>query len=277
MTVRMAREPIDNTKPENRQMDYSTLNLDAVKSLSTLDYHSKGWHLSDSPGMGCAGNPPGYPSYFLHAVYDRLGYTPRTAPDCVIDLPGDDYPFPFVVHHEKSGEELKDTLRRLWNPLPLDHERTRLWIFSTYKHHQHCYRDEERPEFGRPGTLIYPVPDYNLKRYHEDPRFSEEYRTAAMAEIEAFNKQERDRAKRIATPDNHQAVVIIRRFYPEYQPELELIDNPPAQHVGQWWETEATRPTAETCARSQRWGKKHTFNGTWCQWCGRHAEELVTI
>lgn len=244
-------------------MDFSTINL---KALSRLRQYKlpPAYHLQKGSGNGCAGDPPGFPTYFTRSVYTQSGSSRRGSPQQVISFQGVLY----VTLGDDDSEKAHDRYMRLWKPLPLDHERTRLWIASTYSHHQHCYTDAERPEYGRPGCLVYPVPYYKLKSFTDDPRFSDEYRTAARAEVDAFNRQERERADKIAIPENHQAVRIIRRFYPEHVPDLDLIDNPP-KITGQWWETEPTQPSEENCARTQRWNNKHPFNVMWCQWCGR--------
>lgn len=251
-------------------MDTSTINQQELNKLPCLNlaaFHNNRLHLQDSSGNGCAGDPPGYPTYFTRCVYTTTGNSPRPGVPhlTILERVVDDG----RLHYEK----IREILHRLWVPLPLDHERTRLWILSTYTHFHHCYEDVNRPEFNRPGTLIFPVPAYELKQFTDDQEWSEEYRAAKKAEVDAFNKMETDRAEIIAVPENHKAVKLIQRFYPDYRPEVDLIENPPKQHVGDWWETEETQPTEEKCASTQRWGKKHPFNVTWCQWCGRHYGE----
>lgn len=248
-------------------MDYSTLNLTRLRKLPTYNLpHNH--HLQESSGNGCAGDPPGFPTYFTRSVYTKQGSTPRNGPDVVIVLDGVNY----VVDDGKwaAGDDWDKRLarhnslmRRLWVPLPIDHERTRLWIVGTYQHHHHCYNGHGD------DMVIYPVLYYKRKEYRHDPKWRDEYITAHKAEVDAFNAQLEDQHRALAVPDNHNAVRIIRKFYPDYQPELDLISDPPKQRVGQWWETEAVQPSEEECARSQRWGKSHPFNKTWCQWCGR--------
>jgi len=248
--------------------DYSTIDIEQLKKLPRYNKPAS-YHLQDDSGNGCAGDAPGYPTYFTRSVYTKHGNNPARGAQMVISYEEWDY----IVEDStdwRDGDALEvrnARLHKLWKPLPLDHERVRLWIADTYRHHKHCYVDVERPEYGRPGTLIFPVPDYKLKTFRDDYRWSEEYRTALRNEIDAYNREEIDRAAAIAIPENHQAVRIIRKFYPEYQPEPELIANPP-QQIAQWWETEAHKPTPETCPTTQRWNKTHPINGSWCQWCG---------
>jgi hypothetical protein len=127
-------------------------------------------------------------------------------------------------------------LRSLWSPLPLDHPRTRLWIRDTYRQVHRCYGDVRIPKH-RPGHLV----------------FSE------LGELE------------LATPENHLAVQSIRKFYPEYEPELELILHPPTRIEGLWWELLAEAPAPEECVDGHGW--RHPINKTWCQWCGWYADE----
>lgn len=251
-------------------MDYSTINLDILRSLPV--YHTPTLlRLQDGSGNGCVGDAPGYPSYFTRNIYTRHGSEPYLGPLQVITDPDDDTTHYVVL---EAGQEDRYTkraqmLQQLWRPLPLDHERTRLWIVSQYQHFRHCYQDVEQPEYGRPGTIIFPVPSWKLKVPHFDPHWTEEHKRTVQAEADAFNNMLRKRSARIATPDNHWAVVAIRRFYPDYQPEHGLIHDTPMEPVGHWWETEARQPSEEDCAHSQRWGNKHPVNTTWCQWCGR--------
>jgi hypothetical protein len=258
-------------------MDFSTIKLDELKRLRSCTLPPT-YQLQREPGNGCSGDAPGFPSYFTRSVYTQHGNNPPRGAQLVLSYNGVQY---VISHHDDwKGcadwdafyAKIQRRLRRIWNALPLDHPRTQAWIRDTYRHHAHCYTDAERPENGRPGILIYPVPDYKLKHFHDDPRWSEEYRQAASAEVAEFNRQERERAEKIAVPENHSAVRIIRSFYPEYTPDADqgLISNPPKQVGGCWWETEATQPTPETCR--PRSCEPHPINGEWCQWCGWHKE-----
>ena len=250
-------------------MDWSTINKDKLHQLQPYTTPTS-YHLQKDSGNGCAGDPPGYPTYFTRSVYTAQGNSPRRGATLVLGG--------YVVEKNEDWEGVKGwdeyraerdaVLHSLWNPLPLDHPRTRAWIRDSYRHLNKCYRDEERPEYGRAGTLIFPVPSYKLKKFYDEARFNDDYRTKERAAVDAYNRAEFDRANAIATPDNHMAVVKIRRFYPEYQPEQDLIDNPPRQVEGMWWETDAVQPTPENCC--PRW-HLHAFGKSgagWCQWCG---------
>jgi hypothetical protein len=249
-------------------MDFSTINLDVLTSLKKYNLPSY-YHLQEDSRNGCSGDAPGFPTYFTRNVYNKFGNTPSSAPQYVITYQEECY---IVMGSDDNYDQdhWHQVYMSLWKPLPLEHERTRLWIVGTYKHHQHCYN-------GHGDSLvIFPTPYYKLKTYRDDVRWKDEYREAAKAEVEAFNKQKREQDQALATPENHNAVRIIRNFYPDYQPELDLINNPPKEHVGMWWETEAVQPSEQDCARSQRWAKRHPMNGSWCQWCGRSYPKEVS-
>lgn len=264
-------------------LDFSTINITALQRLKTYTMPPT-YRLQDGSGNGCSGDAPGFPAYFTRSVYTQNGNNPRKGPEEVIIYNG-------VLYVTKSSDDWRGgdwdavnaryqaRLMAIWNPLPIDSPRVRAWIESTYRHFKHCYADVERPEYGKPGTLIYPVPDYKLKaivgqQYSgETGKYSQQYLDAANEAVRIFNDGERTRAAAIAVPENHQAVRVIRRFYPEYQPEMDLISAPP-QTMTQWWETDAEQPTPETCA--PRSCGPHPVNGSWCQWCGWKAGAVAT-
>lgn len=260
-------------------MDFSTINLDVLRSLPQYKIPPS-YHLQKDSGNGCYGDAPGYPTYFTRSVYDKDGNNPSRGPYWVITF--EDVVAGGRVHYVTSSEwapgdtwekchaRQEALFRRLWLPLPLDHERVKLWIAETYRHHATCYYDDSKPERDNDHTLIYPVPSYKLAKFVDDERFSDDWRTKAKAEIEARNHEIIRYAGNVAVPENHSAVRIIRRFYPEHQPDLDLIAHPPTKVVGQWWETEAQRPTPETC-RPRSIGP-HPINTTWCQWCGWYSD-----
>jgi len=251
-------------------MDLSTLNLDRLRKCGIYKMPPS-YHLQRGSGNGCAGDPPGYPSYFTRCVYTQHGNTPprNHAVSTVITVEGVNY----IVGRNDGSDAYKQRLQRLYKPLPVDHPRVRLWILSTYKHHQHCYNGHGE------DMVIFPVPDYKLKTFKDDERWNETYREALRFEVDSFNTMVRGQALLTCTPDNHNAVRIVRRYYPDHQPELGLIDNPPDGCAPCWWETEAENPGPECCNTTMRhydgsfW--KHPINGSWCQWCGWKEEEAV--
>lgn len=249
--------------------DYSTFNAAAMRALPEAQL-TRGTRIAPEMGSGCSMDAPGFPSYFVQHVYTSRGDSPNRGPVAVIEFEGAYRVIETAENWPKEGE-MAERMRKLWQPLPLDHERTRLWILTCYSYFKTCYADAERPEYGRPGTLIYPRPGYKREKFRDDARFSDAWREAERARVAEVNRIEDERAAAVAIPENHRAVLAIRKFYPEYQPELDLIANPPSAYgcgsgVGSWWETEAERPTPEKCA--PRSIGAHPVNGTSCQWCG---------
>jgi hypothetical protein len=230
-------------------MDFSTIDIEKLTSLPQW-IPVNGTTIQKEPGNGCSGNPPGHPTYFTRNIYNFLGNNLQDQK--------------MVIYYcDKYYIVGKKVLHALWKPLPLDHERTKLWISCTYKHYKNCYN-----KFNG-DIIIFPVPYYKLKKYNYDERWKEEFIKHHCKEIDEFNNNIIKENEKVAIPENHSAVRFIRKFYPEYQPDLELIKNPPENNIGLWWETIASQPLEKECAATQRWGFKHPFNKTWCQWCGR--------
>lgn len=269
-------------------LDFSTINIDRLKRLQSCTLPPT-YQLQDDCGNGCAGDPPGYPTYFTRSVYTQHGNSPRRGPQLVITFEGKHY----VVEHADDWNGVKDwdemkakvdkRLQSLWNPLPVDHERTRLWIQGTYSHHWHMYLDREG-EYQCKGdtsyterwnSFVFPVPYYRLGHFYDDPRFSAEWRKTEQEQVNRKNAETVALASKIATPENHCAVVIVRRYYPDHQPIMEWIKGKAPENGGQWWETARERPTPETCPG--QYSMEHPCNGSWCQWCGwRTAEKAET-
>lgn len=247
-------------------MDFSTIDIDRLRKLPTCELPPR-YTLQAHPGNGCAGDPPGFPSYFTRCIYTPSGNDPARGPTMVISLPRDGKNY-VIARAEDPYNATRHAalLMSLWRPLPLDHERVRLWIGDTYRDVKHCYRDDQGLVTSKDdhGIFIFPVPYYKLRHFQDDPRFSEEWRTKERAAVEAYNRDIQERATRLATPENHQAFRRVVEFYPDHKPDLALIQDPPKVPV-QWWETDATAPTPETC--KPRW-REHPINGSWCQWCG---------
>jgi hypothetical protein len=217
-------------------------------------------------GCGCSGDPPGYPSYYLRNVWTQHGNHPRTGSSPTMLI------FDRVVERANTpyNEDRKARLlRSLWAPLPIDHPRTRAWIHDQYRHLQHCYIDDRYPVRHTDRTLIYPVPYYKLRSFSDDPRFSEEWRRKERAAVAQANLEIEEDARRVATPENHAAVRRIRQYYPDYQPEPNLIVTPPPT-VETWWERLDERPTPENCPGDPHLRQEHPVNGSWCQVCGWH-------
>jgi hypothetical protein len=251
-----------------------TINQKALARLAPVKLPPT-YHVDRSMGSGCAGDPPGFPSYYIQHVYTQFGNAPRKGVQSVI--------LGRVLEHSKDWDGCKDwdqyrakidkRMRGLWAPLPIDHPRTRAWIAATIKHHAHCYQSPENQAAGKWDTIIYPVPSYKLKTFTDDPRWNDEYRAAGVREANEYNDMIKAQTREIATIENHEAVILIRRYYPDWTPtdneaDAILFGDVPLgyEQSGQWWETESERPTPENC--KPRSCGPHPVNNTWCQFCG---------
>jgi hypothetical protein len=140
-----------------------------------------------------------------------------------------------------TDEAHQALLRALWAPLPLEHKRTQAWILSLYQHLRHCYIDDQQI---------------------------------------AVNRDIRTAAAKVAIPENHQAVRIIRKYYPLYNPDTHLIEDPilvlpngREVRLGDWWERYAEQPTPTECCPPS-WLGPHRTEG-WCQFCGSVDNEMM--
>jgi len=243
-----------------------TINKEKLNLLPTYN-KPPSYQIQTDPGNGCFLDPPGYPTYFTQSVYTKQGGTPPRGVTLilmgrVVESHSDWKP---DMDWDKLSKIRASKLRKLWNPLPLDHPRTVAWIRAVYKHLQNCYHNKGSDESDK--TLIYPIPSYKLKSFVDDERFSDEWRIKERAAIDQANSETITNALKVATPENHKAVRLIQRFYPEHQPDTELIKNPPSS-TPTWWERFSECPTHETCPGGM--GRKHPLNGSWCQVCGWH-------
>lgn len=231
-------------------------------------------------GSGCAGDPPAFPTYF-YGIETGLSRPSRDRGSMSLTS---------AAEHDWISAETKRQAADLiaqWyasGRLPEDHPRVQLWQKSQYQHFAHCYyRPTEPDEYKRPNSrllVIYPVPSYELSTFRDDPRFSDEWRTLERAAIEQKNREIIEATALVATPDNHAAVVLIRRFYPEHVARLDWIADPPKMWQQDWWETCEQRPqTDEECRSTCRHGIRtdHTAvdAGSWCRWCGYGLPEYA--
>ena len=240
-------------------IDTSTLNLPAIRRLKT--YHLPPTYRLGGYGSACYLDAPGFPSYMVQGVYNKFGGTPMGAPGHVLNVENTLYVMEPLRREVGSWDDhwaaYRKLLHSLWIPLPLEHERVQLWMAHVYQHFSHCYRDSERLEHDKPGTLVFPLPDYALKqpKVLSIPATSTDEEIAQIRDSQrlenelarALNTIEHTRAVRIAIPENHQAVLSIREFYPEHEPNLGWIICPPRLPQADWWETSAECPTPETC------------------------------
>lgn len=254
-------------------VDYGTLNADVLRGLDIVKGVRPGL-----VGSGCFLEPPGHPSYFVQSIYTPRGDTPNYGPQAVIFF-AEDGTYRQVDHYEWRSTKRKELLERLFKPLPVDHPRTRAWIKHAYQHLNICYSSNQITRGpGHPhrdyeptsAVFFWPVQRWELPVFVDDKRFSQEYRASEVArikkEVEAITEHRRPHA----TPENHNAVRLIRKYYPEYAPELDLIEKPPV-YEGDWHERLNRRPTPEECAATDRLkigGAIRTHNHDRCQFCG---------
>jgi len=262
----------------NPKHDLSTLNAAVLATLPLLGELPRGFRLQRHPGNGCAGDAPGFPTYFTRSVYSPNGNEPQRGPIMVIDAGDSTHRIIATADEwgegetwETIGARRKALMLRLYTPLPFDHPRVQAWIAATHQHLQHCYVDEaaaaEPLECGKPATIIFPVPYYKLRTFHDDPRFSDEWRTKERAAIDQHNADKRAAYTAVATLDNHRAVRAIREIYPEYAPTAESIAALEAgPRPGDWWQRFATRPTPAECTPPGWFGEHRKTD--WCQFCG---------
>jgi hypothetical protein len=228
-------------------LGFSTIDLDALRHLPKHRLPPS-YHLQAHSGNGCFLDAPGYPSYFTKCVTTQHGNTPGRGPTLVIAHGSEIY----VVQSHKDwegGREAHDAitearLRSLWKPLPEDHPRVQLWERHAYKHMAHRYKDDEKIVHGRAATMIYPVPDYKLRQFVDDHRFSSEWQALEHKKIDLENREIIARTQKLAIPDNHNAVRWVRKFYPDHEARLDLIEEPPGAMNPCWvvsreWSTEA--------------------------------------
>jgi len=253
------------TRLENA--DWSTINLVELRKLPA--YHlPPTYYLQKGSGNGGLGDPPGFPTYFTQSVYTGYGNTPPRGYSLVIRYGATTSgitPARWEGDWETHKSKQEALMRRLWIPLPLNHPRTVAWIQATFAHHQHCYQDSRLAGNWTDKSIIFPVPAWQLKTFADDKRFSDEWRTKERAAIKQANAEIRAQAKAAATPDNHEGTILVRKYYPDFQPTKRLMINDfPAP--GNWWETMAECPTPETCPG--QYGHPHPVNEKWCQMCG---------
>lgn len=271
-----------NAKTRIATADWSTINLERLHKLPAVKLPPT-YRLQGDMGNGCAGDPPGYPSYFTRSVYTGTGDNPSRGAVTVIGG--------HVVETAEFGswDKREARLRRLWVPLPLEHPRTQAWIVSTFRHHRHCYHvpgaeslnfhDDKRMLIW-PGGCLDKTPFGTLKDMdgeikwateHESfGKWRDEEKEAFKAAIVTNNARITRECEAIATPENATATIIVRRYYPEFTPTPDLF-SADLEAPGNWWEVMAECPTPETC--HGQYGTAHPVNTSWCQMCGWHAPE----
>jgi hypothetical protein len=258
------------------EMDKSTLDLNALHKMSGYAKPPT-YEIDRGMGSACFLDPPGYPSYFIQHIYTMHGNSPGRKGQATELIQGR-----VLMRAEESYEKREAKLRKLWKPLPYNHPRVRAWIVAVYKHMKSCYRHPSYTDkSGKMETLTMYSEHFRMKTFHDDPRFSDEWRVKAQAEVEAWNTEMRSKWEAIAKPGNHMAYLSVREYYPEHEPDIELIENAPEYSEGDWWEVYDHKPSPEECPGTARWGRSgrpHPVNNTWCQLCGwRPAFEEAAV
>lgn len=262
-------------------IDRSTINM---HQLGMLPLYKKPptYHIDPRMGNGCAGDPPGYPTYFTQCVYTQYGNSPHRGATLllfgrVVDSIGGTY------------EHLQARLRRLWNPLPLEHPRTQAWIRSTFAYHRHCYHVPGKEDLSWhddqrflvwPGGTLGKTPFGTIKdleheikwaKEHEFyDKWTEESKLQFENAIVINNERIKKQCEAMAVPENATATILVRRYYPEFVPTPDLFAED-LERPSNWWERLPECPTPDRCP-GEPW-QKHPVNHSWCQVCGWHAEE----
>lgn len=274
-----------------KHLDWSTINKSVLmmRPKATLTH---GDHLQNDCGNGCYGDPPGYPTYFTRSVYYSTGNDPFGKWSQVIEYDGERYGIS-LKDWKGTWEEYSRTrdilLRLMWQQLPLNHPRTVAWIEATFKHHHSCYQipgNEDGKKNWRDNMLIWPggtlgkTPFGDLKdvkwevKYAKEHKDFDKWRPSEQSKFIEGMRVENERISRlcreVATPENHDGTILVRRYYPEFQPNERLISGL-FDHPGNWWETMSKRPSPSECPG--QYSMEHPCNGSWCQLCGWHEKE----
>lgn len=268
--------------------DHSTLNLVELRKqlkVTQTALDNKRYRLQHDPGNGCYGDPPGFPTYFTRSVYTERGNDPHGFCTQVITDPEDSSIHWSTDHEWGKGDSWEtvygrhlELMRQLYLPLPVDHPRVLAWAIASAVQSQHCYVDPQKPVDKRrhiSELIIWPVPNWQLKHFHDDVRFSDEWRTKERAAIEQANSEIISAARLVATVENSRLLSDLRDAYPDITPDTVLAEGMTPRKLleleldrsrGDWWERHAERPTAKTCSPPS-WFGKHRTDG-WCQFCG---------
>jgi len=236
-----------------QSVDLSTIDLDKLKRYEIYNPARIQRYTPDSHmGSGCFLDAPGYPSYFLQSVWDSSGNNEIVIG--IVDDKGDLRDLPVKRNRE-------ETLRELWRPLPVDHPRVELWIQHVYQYFVHCYGDPQLGDKQRnvSNTVSWPVSRFERPLRPKSTVQVFGYRDGKHGMFEAkldpveYRQMLRDyrtelkhllqdRWRVASNPENHLAVLAIREFYPEHQPNLDYIKNPPKRSQEDWFERYATPP-----------------------------------
>ncbi len=229
------------------------------------------YHLQTSFGNACYMNPPGHPAYFTRSIYTMHGNSPARGAQMEL--------FGAIVQTDKTPyDKIAGILDSLYLPIPEDSARVQAWEAHVYQHLARGYYNPAEPGYGqsvgnayywpcKPGDIL--ADKFGFKTFRDDPRFSEEWRTAQLADVAEANAKAQEFAESFCTPENHAAVLYIRKYYPNHAPRVDWISAPPKM-APNWYARLAERPTPETCPGDSF--QAHPVNGAWCQVCGWSEE-----
>lgn len=214
-------------------IDYSTIDLTFLRRLP--EHKKPPTYKYGSMGQCCYLDAPGYPSYFVQHVYTGYGNDPSQGARLVIHDPETKKYHIVQTQNDirrdwkKSEAGLQRIYRKLWKPLPLEHERVQAWIRHVYAYQTHCYATPWKN--GKLETIVFPP----SKIYLNEPiLFAEELAMASRAV-----------AAGLITPENYLPVVTIREFYPDHAPNKSYMEHTPEHEGEHWWETSNSRLTIQ--------------------------------
>lgn len=192
--------------------------------------------------------PPGHPKRLL---YQPENYTGKVEGVYVIPDP-DNFAWGEVRYEKEHGYEpifdhpgdtpnryyviYKGAKKKLWKPLPWSHLRMQVWEADMYSWHRHCYMGHDEKTFFHPMLST----DRKVFSPKIDPHWKEEYIATVQAEYilaKAAEENEHNQyAAQWATPERHLGVMALRKYFPSYQPRLDLIADPKSHPACSWIE-----------------------------------------
>lgn len=231
-----------DTMTVGERFSYETVDVEALRQHQPLPEWLKknkrvrarvGW----SEGFGDAEDlPPGHPSYFAITPQNWRGDVEglRVIPD------PDNLAFTWAEYNKENNYALEVSdkaaknnryyvvtpgeRRKLWRPLPWNHQRMQVWEVDMYQWHSQYIGHDGKP-FSHPMSAY-------MKRATKpqiDDRWRQEIIDEMLRDYEVTKAAEEAQiaqyAAQWATPERHQAVIKIRKYFPDYQPCLDLIEN----------------------------------------------------
>ena len=246
------------------KLDTTTIDVEALERLCPQYDLPPGFHLQDTPGGNGCGDPPGYPTYFTHCVYTASGNSPARGPDLLLFGRA-------VPEYTGDGEAQKALWRAIYRPLPIDHPRVVEWMGNLFRHLDTCYRIPkelaDKNDYGPQFFMIWPTPNYKLRTFRDDPRFSDEWREKEQAAIAAWNKEYVKQRCPYSTASHHLAVLAVREVYPDFSDEAaEAMIAAGSKLLSNWWERHDVPPLPGQCPGDRRVNLTHKDEH--CQFCG---------